>query len=478
MEIFDTMGSKKSLALSIDHEKDMQVSDPAEKQILAYIRAGKYNNAIKWVQNKKTEEEQIVSRTEVFDAYPSDGAYAFTEVLKKMYGWVEQKPIPATWFSPEKPPRMLVVELPYGRTEVPWGEIAVPNIDGSMHLMAVNEHGVWKFAIRADVKKKHIASVKVLCEMTREHVREKSIYRGQAVRLEWVEEEPTLFTQGEEGFDTPRFMAKTGLTKSDIVLPEQTWDEVDASIFSLIANAKLAKEMGIPTKRLCLAAGPYGTGKTLCATITAEICREHRRTFIYLRDVTHLADAIYFAQQYAPACVFAEDIDIVKDTETIDAISNTIDGVDTKGLDVLFILTTNHVDRIPQKFLRSGRSDMIIKFAPPDTKAAAQLILKYGGATFDLDFTEEDALKVGAVLSGAEMIPASIREVVERSKLFALAKGRRRITRIDLERAANGVLEQCEMLKEKRPNIIPDHMEQTGIVVRVKENHNLVVANQ
>lgn len=467
--------SPKSLALELDNEKDMTVSDPAEKQILSYIRAGKYNNATKWVQNKKAEAEQIVSRTDVFDAYPSDGANAFTEVLKKVYGWIEQKPIPATFFSPEQPPAMLVVELANGRTEVPWGIIEVPNIDGKMTLFAINDQGMWKFAITAAVKKKHIDLVKNLCEKTREYLREESIYRGQAIRLEWHEEQPTPFTPGESGFDTPRFMSKTGLTKSDIVLPEQTYDEVNASIFSLIENSTAAKRMGIPTKRLVLAAGEYGTGKTLCATITAELCRDFGRTFIYLRDVTHLAEAIYFAQQYAPACVFAEDIDIVTDTETIDAISNTIDGVDTKGLDVLFILTTNHVNRIPKKFLRSGRSDMIIKFPPPDAQAAARLISRYGGLTLDRSFTNEDSLKIGTMLAKAEMIPASIREVVERSKLFALAKNRRTITANDLERAAIGVLEQCAMLKEQRPNRLPDYMVEVGTMVQYKENHNLAV---
>lgn len=461
------MNSEKALSIATA-DGPILVEDPALKNMIAYVEQGKYNSAIQWIQNKSKEEEQVVSRSETFEAYPADGAYAFTQVLRQVYGWIEQRPI-QTFFGP-KPPVMLVVEKADGKVEVPWGEVKVPNIDGSMHLHAVNEHGVWKFAISAEVKKKHIHLVKELCEKTRKYVAGHSIYRGQALRLEWLETAPTAFTKGESGFDTPRFMAPTGLMKSDLVLPQVTYEEINATVFSLIENSERARRMGVPTKRLVLAAGPYGTGKTLTATITAELCRKHGRTFLYLRDVRHLADAIYFAQQYAPACVFAEDIDIVTDAEDVDLISNTIDGVDTKQLDVLFILTTNHVNAIPKKFLRSGRSDMIIKYTPPDYEAAAKLIMKYGSDTINHDlFTFEDALEIGADLASVEMIPASIREVVERAKLFALAYDRTMITRVDLERAAHGVKEQCELQAEKRPEVLPPHMEVQGVMIRMKD---------
>ena len=468
------MDNNKSLSLNVT--QDLIVTDPALKNMIQYVNIGKYNDAIKWIQNKSKEEEQVVSRSEKFDAYPADGAVAFHEVLRRVYGWIEQLPIPGFWG--DKPPQMLVVEVAPGvHREIPWGRIAVPNIDGEMHLGAVNEHGVWKFQITGTVKKKHVHLVNGLCEQTRQHLREHSIYRGQPVKLEWVEEDATMFTPGSEGFDTPRFMPPTGLWKGDLVLPRFTYEEINATIFSLIENSNRARVMGVPTKRLVLAAGPYGTGKTLTATITAELCRKHKRTFIYLRDVEHLADAIYFAQHYAPACVFAEDIDRVKDVDAIDKISNTIDGVDTKQMDVLFILTTNHVDQIPKKFLRSGRSDMIIEFTPPDAEAAGRLIMKYSEGTRDDTVTIEDAVEIGADLASVAMIPASIREVVERSKLFALAYDRHFISKVDLERAAHGVKKQCEMLNEKRPATLPAHLEEVGTIVRNVNSKNAVARN-
>lgn len=445
------------------------VDDPALKNMIAYVEAGKYDDAVKWIKNKQVENEQIVTAGHKFDAYPADGAHAFTEVLKATYGWVEQLPIPSFWG--DKPPQMLTVETSHDASkEVPWGWVTVPNIEGKLHLGATQDGGMWKFQVTAQVRKKHLHLAKELAEKTREYLKTGSIYKGKPVRLEWKENAPTMFTDGESGFDTPRFMPPSGYGKDDLILPRATFEEVNATIFSLIEKADMARRMGVPTKRLILAAGPYGTGKTLTATVTAELCRKHGRTFLYLREVEHLADAIYFAQQYAPACVFAEDIDRVKSPDMIDKISNTIDGIDTKNIDVLFILTTNHVDQIPKKFLRSGRSDMIIKYTPPDMEAAARLIMKYGGSTLAPEFSFDDALKIAEPLAAAEMIPASIREVVERSKLFALAYDRSEITNVDLARASHGVLEQCAMLKDKRPSLIPDHMEEVGTLVRMKDS--------
>lgn len=444
------------------------VNDPAIKNVIQYIHEAKYNDAIKWIQNKAKEEEQVVAINDVFDAYPADGAHAFTQVLRQVYGWIEQKPVEGFW-GPE-PPQMIVVETGFNsRVEVPWGKVAVPNIAGTMSLSAKNDKGVWKFMLAAEVKKKDIEKVKDLCARTREYVRTDSIYRGQPVRLAWSETKGNAFTAGAGGFDTPRFMQPSGLQISDLILPEFTFEEIRATIFSLIRNAEKAAAMGVPRKRLVVLAGPFGTGKTLTATITAELCREMKRTFLYLTDVKHLADAIYFAQQYSPACVFAEDIDHINEQPAlVDGVSNAIDGIDSKGIDVLFILTTNYIERLPQKFLRNGRSDMIITFTPPDTDATARLIVKYGGETLEDEFGYDEAIQVAGPLADFQMIPASIREVVERAKLFALAYNRTRISKVDLVRASHGVIEQAKLMAPKQPDLLPEHLEEFGMLVRSK----------
>jgi SpoVK/Ycf46/Vps4 family AAA+-type ATPase len=65
----------------------------------------------------------------------------------------------------------------------------------------------------------------------------------------------------------------------------------------------------VPLKRGVLLEGPYGTGKTLTAFVTAKKCVENGWTFIMLDRVAALKEALTFARMYAPAVVFAEDID-------------------------------------------------------------------------------------------------------------------------------------------------------------------------
>src|SRR5262249_43736373 len=143
-------------------------------------------------------------------------------------------------------------------------------------------------------------------------------------------------------------------------------------------------------------------------------------TFIYLDTVLDLKRGLDFAARYAPAVLFAEDIDRVVDGErsvSLDEILNTIDGVDTKNGEIITVFTTNHVEKINPAMLRMGRLDALIHVAPPDAKAAERLVQLYSRGLLEdnCDLTE-----VGKMLSGK--IPAFIREVTERAKIATIAR--------------------------------------------------------
>ncbi len=417
---------------------------------------GCYDEAIKWIQKKKVDESQYVNFSSDLDVYPSDGAYALYEVLKKKFGWIEQG---ASWTVE---PTMVEVQTDVNKfVQIPWGKMAVPGVNGEINTGAKRDKGIWKFTISGKVMKMHLALMNEIVELTKAYVRENSIYRGKNVRLEWKVD--MGFFGRQESFDFPTFLPSTNLTPKDLILPADIHAEVDAGLFSLVKNSAKARAMGVPTKRLTILAGDFGTGKTLTAAIAGELCREEGRTFIYLADIHHLADAIRFSAQYAPALIFGEDIDTITEESEIDELSNTVDGVDTKNLDVMVVLTTNHLKTLPKKFMRPGRSDLIIEFRAPDAKAAGTLVLKYGGATLDESVTLEDAEHLGRDLEG--MIPASIREVVERAKLFAIADKRERIIARDIQLAANGVRRQCELLNAKEEEMLPNGWYESGVLL-------------
>ncbi len=440
---------------------DVQIIRDREIKKITLPEDMSLREADEWLHRKIKEEETIVAISKPFSAFPLDGARAFLAALKEIYGWNDMKTV-KTLFG-DQPPVFIQVETGYQQYEdVPWGRLEIPSIDGGyLETSTITKDDQDFFCIAGQVKRKHLIQVELIATRTRELLKENSIYRGKAFRLEFSENK-SMF--GTKKTTTPVFIQPTTLSKDDLILPEVTWKEVNAGIFTMIEKYEEVKRLGIPTKRANLCTGPFGVGKTLCATIASKLCVEHGRTFIYVADASKMVDAIGFARQYAPALIFIEDIDRIltgERDEKIDKILNTIDGADTKGLDILFVLTSNAVERITQAFLRTGRSDMIINFMHPDKFAAARLLARYGiqkDGTNVLNVDGESLLEVGEILASAKLIPADIREVVERSKLFALASANDNhsqifISRDDLVFASNGVRQQVLMNRPKTTRV-------------------------
>ena len=182
-------------------------------------------------------------------------------------------------------------------------------------------------------------------------------------------------------------------------------------------------------------AGPYGTGKTLTAYVTAKKAVNNGFTFIYLKSVLDLAQGFQFARMYAPAVIFAEDVDQVFQgdrSEEMNAVLNAFDGVDGKSSEIITVLTTNHLERITQAALRPGRCDTLVQVTLPDEDAAVRLVMLYARGQLD---PKSDLAPVGKFLSGH--FPAEIRECVERAKLATI----RRMTVAGLLKSKDATIE-------------------------------------
>jgi transitional endoplasmic reticulum ATPase len=305
------------------------------------------------------------------------------------------------------------------------------------------------------VKQKHKKEISELVALTRKLVEKESIYRGRATLID--------FDYDPDDFDPsrcPTFMRLGGVRKEELIFPEKVQKEIDTSLFAPVQHSKLLREMQVPLKRGVLMFGDFGVGKTLCANIAAKMCEENDWTFVYLRDANQLPAAIDFAHQYQPCMIFSEDIDQVlsgkgKRAKKMNDILNVIDGIDSKGSEIMVVLTTNHIEEIHQAALRPGRLDAVIHIEAPDEKAVEKLIRNYSrGRLAD----NEDLSEIGKVLKG--QIPALIREVVEKSKISAAMRcvsGSSnevrakdvQIVASDLLVAAESLTDQIELLKPK-----------------------------
>lgn len=435
----------KNVEVKVEHKgtKIILPSDPAEMS---------YKEGIAALKMRMEEEETDVSVNEIIKAYPFDGAYAFMNAMKQLFGWAT--PIPTPGFFGPRPPATISLEIAYGvTTQIIWGDFAIPGIEGKLTTGTwPDDSGMVYFNIRGVVKKKHMSDVKRVADLTREIVAQASIYRGKAIRLDCDKNGNVDFNR------QPKFLDLSRVNPEELTYSAEVMAQIKTNLFTPIEHTETCRRYGIPLKRGVLLQGPYGTGKTLAAFVTATKCAAHGWTFILLDKVSGLHGALTFAKLYGPSVVFAEDIDRAVSGERsvkMDDILNTIDGLESKGSDIITILTSNHLENINQAMLRPGRLDAVIHVTAPDAEAARKLVRIYSRNTLapNTDLTE-----AGKVLDGR--IPAVIREVVERAKLYAIGNGSLdengevKITGKDITEAAQGMQAHLELLapKKKEPS--------------------------
>lgn len=369
-------------------------------------------DAISALQRKQHDEEQYITFINYIDAFPLDGAVSFIKVLQEMFGWASPRPTPG--FFGSSPPKMVGIQVSVDETaQVPFGRFEVPGVDGYLATHIGNDQqGNACFIIEAEVAKKNQHIVETIARNTQRYVKNHSIYKGKALRF-------ALDKKGKISYDIPpTFVDTRDVDPEAIIMNDDVAEMVQTSIYNPIRYTDRCKQYGIPLNRGVLLEGTYGTGKTMVAQATAKVCEDNGWTFILLDRAQGLKDGLLFAQRYAPAVVFCEDIDRVTDERDEDAndLLNTIDGILTKNSQVIAVMTTNHVEKINSAMLRPGRLDAVISVAAPDAGSVQKLIRMYAR---DLLPESEPLEKVGEALAGN--IPATIREVVERAKLRLMA---------------------------------------------------------
>ncbi len=428
--------------------------------------------AIECLERKIRANETAVGIHEEVDAFPLDGAYALMKVLELRFGWASAVPTPG-FFGP-KPPTMVNLEVGVNQNaQVIWGGFAVPGIEGNLQTGQTEKRGKKIFVISGTVKKKHQEEIKEIAQAVRDYVRESSVYRSQAIKLHTDD-------SGDMDFDNPpSFLDLSRVNPEELVFPKDVQEQIETNLFTPVEHTEACRKYKIPLKRGVLLEGKYGTGKTLTAFVTAQKATANGWTFIYLDRVTALQEVIQFAKQYSPAVVFAEDIDRVLDGDRdmgMDDILNTIDGIDAKNSEILVILTTNHVEKIEKAMMRPGRLDAVISVVAPDAEAAEKLVRIYARGLVKAD---EDLSAAGKELNG--QIPAVIREVVERSKLFAVRRSdgtsRLKISGEDITKAAKGMKNHLDLMDTKeKPKTLPERvgMAFTDMICHSVENSQIL----
>jgi transitional endoplasmic reticulum ATPase len=414
---------------------------------LAVPKSLSLREAVSVLQREITYQEQEVSIRATIDGFVLDAANAFFQALKKEYGWVHNKPTPGFWG--DDPPVLLTVPTGLNtNVQVPWGRLTIPGIAGWLQTSVEKRDGQpSRLLIVGQVLRKHEGQINKIVELTRAHLRENSVFRGKAFRLRWKDADGDYLSMPE-----PHFFYLNRQVVSELVFSREVESAIAISIFTPIERTEQVRRLQVPMKRGILLSGKFGTGKSMTSTAVAAKAVDNGWTYILCERADELGDALRLAREYAPAVVFCEDIDRVmsgRRSVNMDEVLNIIDGVESKGAEVMVILTTNDVSAINRAMLRPGRLDDVIEVKPPDAEAAERLMRLYGRGLIAVD---EDISAAGQMLDGE--IPAVIQEVVERSKLAAIYRdpdsdfGPGAIKGEDLVAAAHSMRNQLELLKE------------------------------
>lgn len=387
-----------------------------------------------FIQQRIADEENTYSISRVFKFRPFDGARATGKAIKERFGFTMGKTI-RTIFG-DRPPEFRDIDVDFDQQEqVPWGAVVLPFLEkATMHLGGTRDPELGPvFAISAECKRKDRFKIEGLFRDIEENLRTDSIYRGKAIN----------------GADTPGFVDVRHVNFDDVVYTQEVMQQLEGDIWSRIRYAEQLKKLGQRTKRSVLLKGPFGTGKSLAAVLTAQVCIENGWTFLMCRPGhDNWQNAFNTGRIYGPSVVFIEDIDILAQPGSgvsISQILDQFDGVIAKGANMIVVLTTNYAERIHKAMLRPGRLDSVIHIGEMDRPGVERLARRVIGTTLA---TDTDFDRVFAEMTG--FMPAYVREAFDRAVGYSVSANRGEIGPIGtdaLVMAARSLRPQLDLME-------------------------------
>ena len=147
---------------------------------------------------------------------------------------------------------------------------------------------------------------------------------------------------------------------------------------------------GIRYKRTYLFYGPPGTGKSSLSLGISNYTKRDILSINMSKDMTDSNLITLISNRPKKSIVLFEDIDCLlddinrkeesKEKEvkiSLSCILNILDGIYTPN-DVIFIITTNDLDKIDEAIKRKGRTDVLLEVQKPNSKIIKNLKEKFG----------------------------------------------------------------------------------------------------
>jgi transitional endoplasmic reticulum ATPase len=392
--------------------------------------------AVEFLNEYIENQEQATDFNRTFKYRPWDGAVALNRALLRVTG--STGIAKGSGFFGMIPPelRTIVINAEGDTVQVPWGRLAVPMLEGVMSVGEVN-NATWGplFYVSIVAPRKYRVAIEGLFKVVEEELRRESIYKGQAI----------------DGQHQPEFVDLSGVNPDGVIYAEETGRQLTANIWSVLRHTEQLRKLKLARKRAILLEGPYGTGKTLAAFLTAQEAVDNEWTFLYCRPAQdNLHTVMATARLYQPAVVFFEDVDVMTtdeaDRDAVSALLDVFDGINAKGTEIMAVLTTNHKERINKAMLRPGRLDAVIHIGEWDQAAIARMVqISVPEASREADL---DYVAIYEAMQG--FLPAFVKEATDRAMRYAIARNGGEVgvlTTQDFVDAAEGLRPQLDLME-------------------------------
>jgi transitional endoplasmic reticulum ATPase len=399
----------------------------------------KYADVLGFIEGEIKQSKKMASFKYTLLCWKPDGVYQLNRAINEVFGSAVSKEDK----SPSGNSNIDTVDVILAdgsRTKVPFGKISLEELGEDSEININYDNDRHLLLVKGQCQFKYQSLIDDIVERTKELLATESIYKNQALEITNLSE--------------PKIMTLAGIDKQFMVLSKKTEFELQP-LRSRILYPEKCIAKGIPLKYGCLLEGKYGTGKTLLAFKLAKDAVNNGWSFVYLKDPSLLAETLRMCKVVDRSghgvIVFVEDIDQVtrgnRDSAMQD-ILNTLDGGDTKDMNVITLFTTNHIELIEPTFLRGKRIGSVITMDCLDAETAERFIRETFSEAEGYS-VDDDLSDVCNYIAKAQIAPAFMAEIVESTKSKLIFTEETHVTSFHIKTSVESYQRQVGLASKK-----------------------------
>lgn len=399
----------------------------------------KYADVLGFIEGEIKQSKKMASFKYTLLCWKPDGVYQLNRAINEVFGSAVSKEDK----SPSGNSNIDTVDVILAdgsRTKVPFGKISLEELGEDSEININYDNDRHLLLVKGQCQFKYQSLIDDIVERTKELLATESIYKNQALEITNLSE--------------PKIMTLVGIDKQFMVLSKKTEFELQP-LRSRILYPEKCIAKGIPLKYGCLLEGKYGTGKTLLAFKLAKDAVNNGWSFVYLKDPSLLAETLRMCKVVDRSghgvIVFVEDIDQVtrgnRDSAMQD-ILNTLDGGDTKDMNVITLFTTNHIELIEPTFLRGKRIGSVITMDCLDAETAERFIRETFSEAEGYS-VDDDLSDVCNYIAKAQIAPAFMAEIVESTKSKLIFTEETHVTSFHIKTSVESYQRQVGLASKK-----------------------------